>query len=46
MNVVISEDGTTNVAIGRALLGSALMVNQDATVGDPVVPLHLQMMVQ
>ena len=35
MNVVISEDGTTSVAIGRALLGSALMVNQDATVGDP-----------
>jgi flagellin len=35
MNVIISEDGTTNVSIGRALLGSALMVNQDATAGDP-----------
>ena len=35
MNVVISEDGTTSVAIGRALLGSALMVNQDASAGDP-----------
>ena len=35
MNVIISEDGTTNVSIGRALLGSALMVNQDATAGNP-----------
>ena len=33
MDVIISEDGTTNNPIARSLLGSALMVNQDATVG-------------
>ena len=31
LNVIISEDGTTNVNIHKALLGSALMVNNDNT---------------
>jgi len=35
LNVIISEDGTTNVPVHRALLGSALMVNQAGTIGDP-----------
>jgi flagellin len=31
LSVIISEDGTTNVTIHKALLGSALMVNNDNT---------------
>jgi flagellin len=39
-NVIISEDGTTNVNIHRAKLGSALMVNQGATAGGPGTYAH------
>jgi len=38
LDVVISEDGTTNVKIYKALLGSALMVNHDGSTSSAAVP--------